>query len=150
MKTYDWDFQMKQFTMSSFNFSSFLLGCGIALVSCVVFYSFGDRKPNLLTQIDLPMMDLMFICRGPQEDSGNIIIVDIDEKSLSQIGQWPWPYDIMTRLTHRLIVNQVRTISFHMIFSQTDRYSPHSFFKQLSPDLVKKLPPAQLSNLFND
>ncbi len=74
---------MKPFSFPSFNLPSFLVGCVVIALSCFIFYSFGDRKPKLLTDIDYRFMDLMFHFRGPQPDSGQVVIIDIDEKSLT-------------------------------------------------------------------
>ena len=67
--------------------SPFKIGCLAVLAACLVFYSFGNRKPTLLTALDNRVADAMFRWRGPVKPTTSVVIIDIDEKSLRQIGQ---------------------------------------------------------------
>src|SRR5262245_43515680 len=53
-----------------------------------------------------------------------VTIVDIDEKSLSELGQFPWPRtriaDLVTRLTELGAV----VIAFDIVFPEPDRLNP--------------------------
>src|SRR5882724_11697642 len=53
-----------------------------------------------------------------------VTIVDIDDKSLEKIGQWPWPRtriaDLVTELTRLGAV----VIAFDVVFSEPDRLNP--------------------------
>src|ERR1700761_519226 len=53
-----------------------------------------------------------------------VTIVDIDEKSLAKLGQWPWPRtriaDIVTNLTQMGAI----AIGFDIVFSEPDRLNP--------------------------
>lgn len=51
-------------------------------------------------------------------------IVDIDEDSLKQVGQWPWPRTLLAELVDRLAANGAATIGFDMVFPEPDRLSP--------------------------
>ncbi len=51
-------------------------------------------------------------------------VVDIDEISLSQVGQWPWPRTTLAQLTQRLGDYGAAAIAFDMLFAEPDRYSP--------------------------
>jgi len=52
-------------------------------------------------------------------------IVDIDDESLAQIGQWPWPRSHHARLIEKLSDAGAAAIAFDMLFSEPDRNSPH-------------------------
>src|SRR4051812_21681670 len=43
---------------------------------------------------------------------GPVRVVDIDEASLAQFGQWPWPRDVLARLTERLSELGAASIGF--------------------------------------
>src|SRR6202047_1558044 len=71
-----------------------------------------------------------------------VTIVDIDEKSLAQLGQWPWPRtrisDLVTNLTRLGAV----VIAFDVIFSEPDRLNPDAAadtFRNLDEDAKAKL-----------
>jgi adenylate cyclase len=51
-------------------------------------------------------------------------IIDIDEKSLFEIGQWPWPRTVLADLLDRLSAAGAGGIAFDMVFPEYDRTSP--------------------------
>mgnify|MGYP001380882483 FL=1 len=69
----------------------------------------------------------------PREYSNDIPvrILDIDDESLSRIGQWPWPRDVMAEIVARLNQLGASAVVFDMVFSQPDRLSPESLRKML-------------------
>jgi hypothetical protein len=51
-------------------------------------------------------------------------IVDIDEKSLLEIGQWPWPRTVIADLINRLADGKAAVVGFDAVFPEYDRMSP--------------------------
>jgi adenylate cyclase len=51
-------------------------------------------------------------------------VVDIDEESLKQVGQWPWPRTVLADLVTKLGQNGAAAIGFDMVFPEPDRMSP--------------------------
>ncbi len=51
-------------------------------------------------------------------------VVDIDERSLSAWGQWPWPRTQLAQMVARLGEYGAAAIAFDMLFAEPDRYSP--------------------------
>ena len=51
-------------------------------------------------------------------------IVDIDEASLAELGQWPWPRDRIAAIVDRLVELGAAAIAFDVIFVEPDRMSP--------------------------
>lgn len=47
-----------------------------------------------------------------------IVVVDIDERSLAQVGPWPWPRATIERLSRRLAEAGVATQVYDMVFSE--------------------------------
>src|SRR5687767_13827896 len=47
-------------------------------------------------------------------------IVDIDEESLTRIGQWPWPRTVLAELVNKLRENGAAAIGFDMVFPEPD------------------------------
>jgi|TARA_B100000315_G_C14589621_1_gene594989 adenylate cyclase len=58
-----------------------------------------------------------------------VVIVDIDEKSLKALGQWPWPRHVLADLVIKLNKLGAAVIGFDIIFPEEDRLSPHLFAK---------------------
>ncbi|HHO76736.1 MAG TPA: adenylate/guanylate cyclase domain-containing protein [Deltaproteobacteria bacterium] len=116
--------------------SSFKIGCLLVIISCCVFYSFGQTKPELLSSVDNQITSAMFRWRGPQKTTGEILIVDIDEKSLQSIGQWPWPRDILARMVSILHASGAKVIGFDIVFAEKDRTSITEYIDNLE-DLIE-------------
>ena len=58
-------------------------------------------------------------------------IVDIDEQSLSRIGQWPWPRTVVRDLLLKLGSQGAAVIAFDILFAEPDRSSVEQIAKRL-------------------
>src|SRR5690606_17413223 len=47
-----------------------------------------------------------------------IRIIDIDEASLAELGQWPWPRSTMATMADRLVELGAAAIAFDILFSE--------------------------------
>jgi adenylate cyclase len=77
-----------------------------------------------------------------------VSIVDIDEQSLAELGQWPWPRTQLARMTVNLVEAGAVVIGFDMLLAEPDRLSPALFAastSDLAPD-VRAVLSAQPSN----
>ena len=53
-----------------------------------------------------------------------VTIVDIDERSLAELGQWPWPRTTLAQLTKRIFDAGAVVVGFDIVFAEPDRLSP--------------------------
>lgn len=70
-------------------------------------------------------------------------VVDIDEASLREFGQWPWPRDRLALLVDRLSQMGAAAIAFDVLFAEPDRLSPRNVVREVAgvdPLLAEKLP----------
>ena len=76
-------------------------------------------QPGFIEQVELKTLDERFKIRGPITPDPRIIIVAVDDKSLTQVGRWPWPRDKIALIVDRL-TNQYGTkaIGFDIVFSE--------------------------------
>lgn len=56
--------------------------------------------------------------------SDSTLIVDIDEKSLAQFGQWPWPRYLLGSLISKLAEANASVIALDILLNEKDRSSP--------------------------
>jgi adenylate cyclase len=71
-----------------------------------------------------------------------VVIVDIDEKSLSKLGQWPWPRTRIADLIADLTRLGAIVVAFDAIFAEPDRLNPDSAadtFRNLDETTREKL-----------
>jgi len=50
----------------------------------------------------------------------NIIIVSIDEKSIREIGRWPWSRKLIARLINKISIGQPKVIGIDIMFSEKE------------------------------
>jgi adenylate cyclase len=68
---------------------------------------------------------------GTLDDS--VVIVDIDEISLTAEGRWPWPRDKLARLVERLFDDyQVALVGFDIVFAEPDESSGLKILERLA------------------
>ncbi len=61
-----------------------------------------------------------------------VLIVDIDEHSLKQVGQWPWPRTTLAQLVDKLRQAGAAVVAFDVLFSEPDRTSPQMLMSLLT------------------
>ena len=59
------------------------------------------------------------------QDAG-VRIVDLDDESLTRIGQWPWPRTKVAELLLKLGEAGVAVVAFDIVFAEPDRTSPRA------------------------
>ncbi len=70
-----------------------------------------------------------------------IVIVDIDEKSIAEVGRWPWNRATVASLIDKLDEKyHVRTVGFDVIFSEPDTSSGYSTLEALANRELKDVP----------
>ena len=87
--------------------------------------------PQAFFSLDNRLRDFLFLLRGPQPHSGQVVIVDIDEKSLHEEGQWPWPRKKVADLIGNLTRAEAGIIGMDMVFAEPDRTSPRRILDDL-------------------
>jgi len=86
----------------------------------------------------------------PYDPNLPIRIVDIDEKSLSMIGQWPWPRTTVRDLVLALTSKGAAVVAFDVLFAEPDRTSMEAIVKQLPPEEAKAVTSAIAGRPSND
>ena len=98
----------------------FRWGLAPVLVSAVL----GVFRPSFLARLDDSVYDILLRSARTREPGPKVAIVDVDERSLSAFGQWPWRRDVVGRLIDRLRGEGASTIALDIIFAESDRNGP--------------------------
>ncbi|MFH1625095.1 MAG: CHASE2 domain-containing protein, partial [Pseudomonadota bacterium] len=72
----------------------------------------------------------------PDSSHARIVIVDVDDKSIEELGRWPWTRDIHGRLINVLNRYGAKAIIFDIIFSEPDTRYPEK--DEFLIDVTKK------------
>jgi adenylate cyclase len=98
--------------------------------------------PRPLEELRLRTFDLYQVLRPREQTVQPVVIVDIDEASLKEVGQWPWPRTTVADMITRLTQLGALAIGFDVIFAEADRMSPAvaaSSFRNIDDETRDKL-----------
>jgi len=113
---------------------------GLGLLIPLLALRIWDPVP--LEILRLKVFDLYQVLNPRQPLAEPVVIVDIDEESLADIGQWPWPRNEVARMVDRLREAGAAAIAFDMVFPEPDRTSPGIYADSLidaAPGVVEAL-----------
>lgn len=108
-------------------------GRGAALLLLAALLALRGLDPLPLEVARAKLFDFYQTLRpAPTPPERPVMIVDLDEASLAEIGQWPWPRNLLARLTDRLTEAGAAAVAYDIVFAEPDR---------LSPDLLRRALP---------
>lgn len=126
--------------------------CSLLIVAAAL-QANGNLPVTMVEKIDTAIYDMRMRWQ-PTIFNPDIVIVNIDEKSLNEVGQWPWNRGVVADLITRLTDDyHVKAVGIDIVFAEPDSSSGiqvleglakkelkdnQSFVSQLS-DLRKKL-----------
>jgi len=122
----------------------------VTIASIIVAILLGLTRisdPEFVQVLRLKYFDQLQI-KYPRVTEGQTysVIVDIDEKSLREIGQWPWPRTVLADLFNKSKEAGMLVLGLDVLFAEKDRTSPELIAKdveQRNPEianLLKNLP----------
>lgn len=107
------------------------LAIGLSIMT-VVFVFFEQAPQQQVTAIREAVFD-QYQRMKPRtyNPESPVRVVDIDEASLRELGQWPWPRTFLSEMVYRMANAGAAAIAFDMIFSEPDRTSPATLVPSL-------------------
>jgi len=112
---------------------------GVLLALPVLLYSAGQFDSRILRELEYKLYDARLRFTAPRGIDPRIVIIDIDEKSLAQFGQWPWKRDLLATLIDDLFEQyDVEVLGLDAVFAEPDRDPALDRLKQVvtSADLA--------------
>lgn len=91
-----------KFTAENNSGSGFPLGIGLGVAVTIGLAFLTWLAPNVVVRLDNTALDFQFRLRGERSPGQDVVLVVVDEKSLKEIGRWPWP-----RAKQALLVDQI-------------------------------------------
>src|SRR2546421_2015787 len=106
----------------------FMRRFGIARLLCVaVLIGFAALRvwdPPPIEELRVRTFDTFQVIDPREKTMRPVTIVDIDEKSLAKLGQFPWPRTRVADLVTSLTKLGAVVIAFDIVFSEPDRLNP--------------------------
>jgi len=103
---------------------------GIVLLIFLVLIKIQDSNfVRKIENISYDAYQSLFIEKSTFDE---VVIIDIDEKSIGEIGQFPWRRDIFANLIQKLNQYGVSVITFDVFFSEEDKQNPKKILEEFN------------------
>jgi adenylate cyclase len=94
--------------------------CG--LVPTLAAAALAIARPAVFRNLEYAVYDTLLRASPAAPPDPRIVIVDVDERSLAALGQWPWRRDLVGELISRLRNAGAAIVALDIIFAEPDRY----------------------------
>ncbi|TAN63827.1 CHASE2 domain-containing protein, partial [bacterium] len=91
-----------------------LLGIVASLIVIFLYWA----KPRFLVEVDLKALDAMFTFKKPVKPTKDVVIVAVDERSVKEVGRWPWTRKKTAALIRRL--KPARVVAVDIVYSEPE------------------------------
>jgi Predicted transmembrane sensor domain len=113
----------------------------IFLLLLILLISLKIANPSFIKSISFLSFDLYQKFFPLKKDDSNVVIIDIDEKSLGKFGQFPWNRTIFAKIIKNVNSTNPKSIGFDVFFAERDKQSPEEIISayNIIPTDVKDL-----------
>ena len=101
---------------------------GIVILIVLVLIKIQDS--NFVMKVENVLYDAYQGLFIEQSNYDEVVIVDIDEKSIGEVGQFPWRRDVFAKLIKRLDQYGASVIAFDIFFSEEDKQNPKKILEE--------------------
>ena len=120
------------------------LMAGLAVTALVLGHVSGRLPISPIDRLENALYDAHLNLTLPGGTDPNIVILDIDEKSLAlpELGRWPWGQDKMAAIVNTLFDRyQIKMVGFDSVWAEKDRGSGLEVLQQLAQGELKDVAP---------
>jgi adenylate cyclase len=87
--------------------------------------------------MELKSLDLRMVSRGQLPTGGEVVIATVDEKSLTELGRWPWPRSVIARLVDALKGYGAKVVGFDIVFAEPEQNASIQTLSEIYEDAKK-------------
>ena len=91
---------------------------GVAVTIGLAFLTW--LAPNVVVRLDNTALDFQFRLRGERSPGQEVMLVLVDEKSLKEIGRWPWPRNKQALLVDQIHAGEPAVIGLDIIYAEPE------------------------------
>jgi len=93
----------------------------LALTAVFLLHVGGVIHIPILTSLENQAYDSRLKITLPEQVDRQVVIIDIDEKSIDEIGQWPWNRNVLAKINDALFdYYQIKAIGYDIVFAEED------------------------------
>ena len=113
---------MKTFIKKNTNYIAYL-------IILILLVSLKINNPSFVKSISYLSFDLYQKIFTLNKNDSDVIIIDIDEKSLGKFGQFPWSRSVFASILEKVNKDQPKAVGFDIFFTEKDKQSPDEIIK---------------------
>ncbi len=113
---------MKTFVKNNTNYIAYL-------IILILLVSLKINNPGFVKSISYLSFDLYQKIFTLNKNDSDVIIIDIDEKSLGKFGQFPWSRSVFASILENVNKDQPKAVGFDIFFTEKDKQSPEEIIK---------------------
>jgi adenylate cyclase len=112
---------------------------GFSLIALFISHTTGHFPIPFIHTLDNQSYDLRLSLSLPNSVDKKVVIIDIDEKSLTEIGQWPWDRKTLAKIVDNLFeIYNINVIGFDVFFAEKDENSSDKYLIELAQGPLAK------------
>jgi PAS domain S-box-containing protein len=123
--------------LSKYNRGFYIASIGVLLT--IIMAAIYIWQPTFLVFLNHKTYDTLLRFVGQDEPSGRVVIVDVDERSVSRYGQWPWPRYRLARLLKGISDLGAVSVAVDFLLSESDRTSLSVIKEEMARELGVKI-----------
>tara|TARA_B100000287_G_scaffold410067_1_gene438067 strand:- start:18 stop:2102 length:2085 start_codon:yes stop_codon:yes gene_type:complete len=104
----------------------------IFFVLLILLIALKILNPSFIKSISYLSFDLYQKVFTLDKKDSNVVIIDIDEKSLGKFGQFPWSRSVFAKIIEKVSATEPKAIGFDVFFTEKDKQSPEEIIKSYS------------------
>jgi len=124
---------MKELMKKLVSLSPIKISIFLVILALVLFF----MDLPFLRFMELKSLDLRMVSRGQLPTGGEVVIATVDEKSLSEIGRWPWSRTVTARLVDTLKGYGAKAVGFDIVFAEPDQNASMQTLAEIYQDATK-------------
>lgn len=121
---------------------------GLVVIALVIAAAFSPFSP--LDRLNALVFDTYQKLKPREATESAVAVIDIDDESIRQFGQWPWSRTVLASVIDRLAAEGAAAIGLDIILSEPDRTSPALAVAQLENQGFQVTYPSSASDLDHD
>jgi len=92
----------------------------IGLAATMLVLALAWRDPALFIRLDNLLLDAQFKVRGERPAGPDIVLVVVDDKSLAELGRWPWSRVTQARIVDAIAADGPKVIGIDVVYAEPE------------------------------
>ncbi len=96
------------------------IGLGVSAVMTILVLVLGWVGPRWLTRLEAMSFDLRILLRGDRPLGQDIVLVGVDDRSLQEVGRWPWSRLVQADLIEKIARDQPKVLGLDLLYTEPE------------------------------